>query len=84
MNDEAIRNRVRELVYANAPRPDLSAGLRSRLVTDLDYDSLALASLVADLQEEFELRTMTYDWPDEMSIEALQDHVLQWMKETTR
>jgi acyl carrier protein len=84
MNAEAIRNRVRELALANAPRFDPSAGPESRLAADLDYDSLALASLVADLQEEFELRTMTYDWPDEMTIEALEEHVLRWMGGTIR
>jgi acyl carrier protein len=76
-NVEAIRQRVRELALTNARRRARFVDPQTRLVADLDYDSLALADLAIDLQEQFALRDMPYDWPDEITVEALEEHVLR-------
>jgi acyl carrier protein len=81
---EAIRQRVRELALTNARRRGGLVDSQTRLVADLDYDSLALADLAIDLQEQFALGAIPYDWPDELTIGALEEQVLRLVGDRTR
>jgi acyl carrier protein len=83
MEGEGIRRRVRELALANAPRPSGGSAPGTRLVADLDYDSLALADLVMDLQDQFALGAIPYDWPDEMTLQSLEEEVLRLLRAGT-
>jgi len=55
MNEDAVRERVRELVLELAPlEPPIGAGDLD-LVTDLGYDSLGLIELAVALEQELSL-----------------------------
>ena len=54
---EDIQERIYELIKLNCPIENLDLQLTSstRLLEDLEYDSVALMSLLVDVEEEFDI-----------------------------